>query len=485
LNWSPNGSEIYFDRYRAVPRGVYAISRFGGDERLVLEDAMAPEALPDGSLLVVRMNKDGISKLYHFWPESGRLETLDALFAGPVELCPPVRAFRDGKEAAFFGRTQEQDSADSLPHLYVIDLTSGKTRRLAPELDLRPRSSLSLFPIAMPPDDQSVYVDLGVGDLHRVIAIPRRGTGPIRTLLTLTSTPWFMDVDKDGSLYLDQGDYPLEVLRFSPSGGTPETLAGPLSASRTAMLQLPDGRVVFGSVAAGRSRLKAARPGAEPVPFLATKEEATGPACLLGGEEVAFLLGPPGHAVVAVATIASGRIVRRLEGIPADQVTDLAASPDGETLYYVASGTVWAISASGGQPRRITPGIAVAPDPNGRDLIVQLVEKEGIRLSRVPVSGGVGQPIPLQSAANVAETPIGASAVGKDGRVVLTIDTPDSWFYRAGVLDPRTGKIERIPLNFTGDVLGPGWLDDGRILSSAAPLRATLWRFHPVASRKE
>jgi hypothetical protein len=143
LNWSPDGSEIYFDRELSVPNGIYTVSRFGGNERLVLEDAMGPEVLPDGSLLVVRVNKDRTYQLHRFWPESGRLEPLDAFFAADMDLCPPVRAFHDGKEAVFFARTREQNTADALPHLYVLDLTLGKTRRLAPELDLRLPSSLA------------------------------------------------------------------------------------------------------------------------------------------------------------------------------------------------------------------------------------------------------------------------------------------------------------------------------------------------------
>jgi dipeptidyl aminopeptidase/acylaminoacyl peptidase len=486
LNWSPDGSEIYFDRELSVPNGIYTISRFGGNERLVLEDAMGPEVLPDGSLLVVRVNKDRTYQLHRFWPESGRLEPLDAFFAADMDLCPPVRVFHDGKEAVFFARTREQNTADALPHLYVLDLTSGKTRRLAPELDLGPPSSLGLFPIAVARDDHSVLVDLKAGDLHRVVSIPRNGSGPTRTLLSLTLSPWFMDVDKDGNLYLDQADRPIEVLRFAASGGTPELLAGSeVAAGGLVTLQLPDGRVVLDSVVAGRSRLLAARPGGEATPLIETKEETSGPACQVGEGEVAFLLGPHGRGVVAVASIADGRIVGRLEDVPGGEVTDLAASPDGKTLYYVASRVVWAIAAGGGQPRRIAPGDAVAADPNGTDLIVQLIEKEGIRLVRVAVSGGAEQPIPFQGPLRLAPVPIGPNAIGKDGRVLLSVATPDSWFYGAAILDPRGGKLERIPINFTGDLLSPGWLDDGRVLTSGWPLKATLWRFHPTASGKE
>ena len=478
LNWSLDGTEIYFDREYSAPHGIYTVSRFGGEERLILEDAMGPEVFPDGSLLVVRVNKERNFQLHRFWPESGRLEPLNGTVLDTA-VCPPVRPFRDGKEAAFFGKTLGQGERDALPHLYVIDLTSGKTRRLAPELEL---PAVYYFPIAVTSDDRSVLIELRDGDLNRVISIPRNGSGPIRTLLSLTLRPWFMDVGKDGSLYLDQQNPQLEILRFSPSGGTPEVLAGsetPYPGSQSTF-QIADGRVLLDSIVAGRSRLQLAKPGGDAAPFIATKEESSEPACQVGEGEVAFLLGPRSGAVVAVASIADGRIVRRLKGVEGSEVGDLAASPDGKTLYYVASRSVWAIPATDGQPRRIGPGDGVAADPNGNDLIVQIFEKEGVRLVRVPVSGGPEQPILFQSRLRQAPALIGPNAIGKDGRVLLTVTAADSWFYAAAILDPRRGKVDRIPLNFTGDLTGTVWQSDGRILSAGWPQKATLWRFRPV-----
>ena len=485
VNWSPDGSEVYFDREFSVPQGIYTVSRFGGDERLVLEDAMGPEALPDGSLVLVRVNKDQNFQLHRFWPDSGRLEPLDGILE-TIDLCPPVRVFRDGKEAVFFGRTLEQDKADSAPHLYALDLTSGKSRRLAPEVEFLPLSSTNLFPIAVASDDQSVLVAQRAGDLHSVISVPRHGAGAIRTVVSLTLPAWFMDVDKDGNLYLDQTDRPIEILRFSASGGAPEFLAGAENASMHGFITslMPDGRVLLPTVFAGRTRLLAAKPGGEATPLIETKEETSVPACRVGESEIAFVLGTHNDAVLAVASIADGRIERRLSGVPGNEVIDLAASPDGKTLYYVASRTVWAVPTSGGQPRRICPGDGVAADPNGKDLIVQIYEKESVRLLRVAASGGPGEQIPCRSTLRMAPVTLGPGAVWKDGRVVLSVAMADSWFYGVGILDPRNGKLERVPLSFTGDLLAPGWQDDGRILTSAWPLKISLWRFHPTERGK-
>ena len=485
LNWSLDGTEIYFDREFAVPRGIYTVSRFGGDQRLILEDAVGPEVLPDGSLVITRVNKERDLQLYRFWAESGRLEALNGYFSS-IDVCPPVRAFRDGKEAVFFGKTLGQVKTDPVSHLYVIDLTSGKARRLAPELDLVP-SAITFFPLAVPIDDQSVLIDSREGDLHRIVKVPRSGSAPVHTLLSLTAPPLFMDVGKDGALFLDQTVRPNDVLRFSALGGTPEILAGsetPLSGAY-ATFQIADGRVLLDSIVAGRSRLLLAKPGGDAVPLNATKEATSGPACRVGEGEVAFLLGPHDKAEVAVASIGDGRIVRRLKGVQGSDVRALVASPDGATLYYVASRTVWAIPTTDGQPRPIGPGDGVAVDTNGKDLIVQLFEKEGVRLVRVPASGGTEEPIPLQGALRLAPVNMGPNAIGKDGRALVSIATPDYWFYGAGILDLRNGKLDRIPLNFTGDLLGLGWQSDGRILSTGWPLKARLWRFRPVAREKK
>jgi hypothetical protein len=59
LCWSPDGSTIYFSRTLDVPMGVFSVPFLGGEERLVVENAAHPSALPDGSLLVARVNDRG------------------------------------------------------------------------------------------------------------------------------------------------------------------------------------------------------------------------------------------------------------------------------------------------------------------------------------------------------------------------------------------------------------------------------------------
>jgi eukaryotic-like serine/threonine-protein kinase len=156
-------------------------------------------------------------RIYNFWPDSQRLQPLPGWVS--IGTTTPLRAFPDGKQAVFNGMGSE---TDRLVHLYVIDIVTGKTRRLAPDLPER-RSSES-YPIATTADNAGVLVEVPAGDLHRLVFAPRDGKGAIQTVMTLTRPPWYLDAAKDGTLYLDQVDRPHEILRFPVNGGHPELL---------------------------------------------------------------------------------------------------------------------------------------------------------------------------------------------------------------------------------------------------------------------
>src|SRR5205814_5130509 len=100
---------------------------------------------------------------FHFWPDTGRLEALDALFPGSVGNNPTLRVFPDGREAVFAGTLSESPGAKGL---YAIDLTSGRSRPLTTTssgIGHQPPSAL-----AIRPDGQSVLFDLPAGNEHRI-----------------------------------------------------------------------------------------------------------------------------------------------------------------------------------------------------------------------------------------------------------------------------------------------------------------------------
>jgi hypothetical protein len=473
IAWSADGSKLYFDRVTSKPEGIYTVPSIGGDERLVLENALHPQVLRDGSLLVRQVDPDRREQAYHYWPETGRLQALSAWpFRGPVT---SVRVFPDGHEAVFFGAV----SGNGSDGLYALDLTSGRARPLAPQLPIR---ALETFPLAVTPDGHSVLIDLPSGNLHQIVAIPRSGSGPLQVLMTLTTAPRLMDAGPDGSLYLDQVERPLELLRFPVTGGTPEVVASSETFPPELMqpLELSDGRFLLPSLPSGHARLLIGKTGGNFFPLVDTSEETGPPAALLPNNEVAFRAGTGSDQTIVIASARQGRIIRRLQGLKGKYVTRLAASADGKTLFYTTSENVWAIPVSDGTPRKICAGDGVAIDPNGQDLIVNLNENAGVRLDRVPISGGPRQHIRVQADLLIGPFPLGGNGVRKDGKILVGVVPRDSWFLSLAILDPATGKLTRVPLNYTGDLLLSAWAGDGRILTMGQTIRAHLWRFRPI-----
>ncbi len=479
IGWSRDGTRLFFDRILGGPRGIFTVPVLGGEERIVLEDAMGPELLPDGSLLVTRINADRVYQLHHFWPETSRLEALPALLAASV-LYSAARVFPDGREAVFFGRPLEGTQAAD--HLYVVDLTSGRVRRIVPTVSISPPSWT--FPLAVTQDGGSVLFDLPAGNLHRIVAVPRDGSGQVRPIVTLTEQPLFLDIGPDGSLYVDQIDQPADLLRFAPASGALERIPLPsvsvsANTQSTLALPLPDGRVLLTGRIVGRDRVMVMAPGKDPVPFIATDEETTGPLAMVGKDTFVFVTGTAPTRTLALASVADGRITRRLTRVDAGAILGMAGSPDGTTIFYADSGTVWAVPAGDGEPRKIRGGNGVAVDPRGRDLLVSLNEPAGVRLIRMPIAGGSEQVVPLPSDLRLSPTALSSNAIGRDGRIAVRVTPIDTWFWPAVIFDPATGRVQRVPGGDRVDMLSAGWANDGRLVTLALSVRGSLWRFSP------
>jgi hypothetical protein len=461
--WSRDGTKIYFARRS----GLYSVPALGGDERLIVEQGLAPEPLPDGSLLVSRANAAGRAQLHRFWPDSGRLEPLDA------EVLPHIRAFKDGREAVFVGRPL---SVANAPYeLRVFDLTTGKSRILAPE------AKFGTAAVAIAPGGDSVLAVLHAGDLFQLSEIARDGKSPPRTLVTLTIPVWFLDASPsasgDGSIYLDQVYRPFDVLRFPTAGGIPEMV---VETSRgNSPIPLPDGRIVYEASVASRGTVMITRPGKNAVALIETEEETQGPLALAGKDLIALRIGKPGgykNKMVALVSLADGRVVRRLESTLGIAMGAMAASPDGKTIYYSSDATVWAVSAEGGAPRKIGSGENLAAHPNGKEVIATRDEGTRIGLYRIPVNGGAEQRIPFNTDLLLNPT-LSPAAIRGDGRIAITVLRPDSWWDEPGILDPATGKVERLNVPYSGDAGGPAWTADGRMISSGLLIQGSLWRF--------
>jgi hypothetical protein len=304
----------------------------------------------------------------------------------------------------------------------------------------------------------------------------------VRPIVTLTDRTLFLDLGPDGSLYVDQVDQPVNLLRFAPASGTLERIPLPsISAlpSFQSSLPLPDGRVLLTGRMVGRDRVLVMAPGTDPVPFVATDEEATGPLAMVGKDTFAFVIGTVPTRTLALASVADGRIARRLTRVDASGIQGMAGSSDGTTIFYVNAGTVWAVPADDGEPQQIRGGNSVAVDPRSQDLLITVNEPAGVRLIRMPMSGGAEQAVPLPGDLRLPSIQaLSGHAIGQDGRIVVRTAPLDSWFFSAAVFDPTTGRVQRIPGDQV-DMLSPGWANDGRLVTVAFGTQGNLWRFRP------
>jgi eukaryotic-like serine/threonine-protein kinase len=471
LGWSADGTRIYYDRFNDFPQGIFSVPVLGGDEKLVLENAMWPEPLPDGSLLAVRQVAGWKYQLFRFWPETGKLQ------AFPIEMSnflPAVRVFPDGSDAVVAGTLTEPGAASG-QHLYVIELRSGRVRRLPTGLD----DESTLGPLAVARDGKAVLVACPSGDLWRVVAVPTSGRPEPRFLFTLTSSVFAIDAGADGAVYVDQNDWPVELVRFAPAGGHVEKII-------TAQQYIPwnvalsDGRIVFEQTTGARSRLAILETGKSPVPLLNTSEETYGPITSAGVNEIACLIGRGARRAIIVAAISSGRIVRRIP-FTKGEISSLASSPDGKVLYCSANGTIWSVLTSSGELHRIRAGNGVAVDPRGQFLLVQVIEMPKSRLIRVPLNGSPEQEIPLKGPFHLTPYPISSGAISADSRLLAPLASPDSWAFPPGVVDLASGRMRRIPVDRLADYRTMAWAPDGQVIAGAAALEATIWKFQPDA----
>jgi hypothetical protein len=469
--WTRDGNKLLFDRVSDTPHGIFSIPPLGGEERLVLENAQSPEALPDGSLLFVRRNPERHLVIHRFWPEAGKIQPLGPAVT-PEGSGLLYRVFPDGRRAIFWGRLADAKGAEPR-RLHLLDLEKGTVSPFAPELPLSP-------PIAVGPDGRSVLAFLTAGDLQQLASVPESGE-EASLLFPVTERPGYLDSGQDGSLYVDTIDSAAELLRVTPAGGLPERIAttGGLFMSP---VELPGGGVLVPLQALGRRRLFVTGAAGELRPLLDISEQAMPPAAMVGDRHLAFLSGAAGQPpVITLASVPEGRVVRRLDASRGASPQSLAASPDGSTIFYVHSGFLHAISSEGGEARQLVPASAVAVDsrPPAPSLIVQLTDAGGVRLSRLPLAGGNPAPIPIVSSLRLAPSPLSPAAVGPDGRIAVAVAATEEASRGVALLDPSTGFLERVPVSFDGDLHYPAWSRDGALLAVGVSVRSSLWRFRP------
>jgi hypothetical protein len=178
-----------------------------------------------------------------------------------------------------------------------------------------------------------------------------------------------------------------------------------------------------------------------------------------------------------LASLKDGRVIQRFDA-PAAAATSIAPSPDGRSLFYGANGSIWSQPISGGAPRRVTDGTDVVFDRGGF-LYVKRTRRGSINLFRVPPNGGEGEQIELSNAYHLADVMFSPMSVDKAGRVLITVLSAHSFYYRPAVFDPANHALTVVPIAYDGDVSEPGWTPDGRIAAYASRYVSSLWRYRP------
>ena len=360
------------------------------------------------------------------------------------------------------------------PALYLLNAADNTLLQIGTDI----KEIASIEGIGINAADKSILAIVKRGDLREILSIPVNGQGRYHSLMSVTNEAYFVEIATDGSLFLDQIQRPLQVIRFNEQGQIGEAVATvPISSPGWShVLELPDGRILLTNFYGGRARLVAAKPNGEISAFVDSAEESRSPMAFAGPGRVAFVLGTPPAQTIAIASIADGRIVQRLPTTARGAIGSLSASPDGTAFFYTDEGYVWSI-APDSAPHKLGAGDRVAFDPHSHTLVVQLNEKDEAHLVRMPITGGTPEPIGTGGAVLPGASELGPNSVGSDGLIAIPVASKESWFFGPGILDPVSGTVRRIPVRSDMDVFALSWNQKNEIVVGSFPFRSTIWRF--------
>ena len=492
--WTLDSTRVFFDRSLGAPAGVYSASPLdrapeGAREIPAVAGAACPQVMADGSLLVVKRGPAGDHQLCRFIPGQAVRPV------GPrVEFergwTDPVRALHKANKVVFCGRVLDGKASPGR-RFHLLDLDTGELRTIGDE-DV----GVEFVPLAISWGDDYLYTVCGHDDTFHIARVPLAGRSAPEPLLTLTTSIYGLDVDPEGRLYVDQFQRPMVVLRFDPEadGHAPdaaipaERLTEPMLWRETATvalpLELPDGRLLMPTKAAGRDRLVSALLGKTRVPLFPDNPEETAlPAALVGKDRLAYTSGSGDGRRLRLASLEGGgaRVEPTDLGIQGRRPSSLASTPDGKTLYFARARRIYEVPADGSRPpREVEAGDAVAVEPRTGALLVQRFDGSGTRLYRLPMPAGRLQEVPIRPGAlRLAPVTLAGAAAHPDGRVLVTIASPDSCHWQTAVLGPG-GDLRALPVDFHGDVIPAAWSKGGKVLAMGFANSSDLWRFTPA-----
>jgi len=111
---------------------------------------------------------------------------------------------------------------------------------------------------------------------------------------------------------------------------------------------------------------------------------------------------------------------------------------------------------------------------------VKRTRAEHRALVRIPMAGGQAETLAIPPKYTLSEDPLSPAAVDASGRVLVEVDSADSWFERVAMIDPSRKTFEVIRTGFHGDVWMPGWESNGHIAAIGVRLDSSLWKYSPA-----
>jgi Tol biopolymer transport system component/DNA-binding winged helix-turn-helix (wHTH) protein len=318
--WSPDGQRIAFARRTPDGTAYYAVSAFGGAERLIFRGGQDPCAglawSPDGKTLVISemSEKSESSPLTAISIETGARRALTSPPRGSLADYYPTFS-PDGRWLAFIR------AGDAGTDIYVLPINGGPTRRVTFDKDWKEQ-------VVWTPDSRDIVFSAGAFS-NRLWRVSLRGGAPV----AITS-----------------GDQSASMPAIARNG---DRLAYVLAANSVRLwrIELND----HGMGIAGT-----------PKRLLASTRMQMDPHYSPDGKQITFLSDRSGSLQIWVS---------EAEGQNPTQVTSLEGdpgspnwSPDGLEIAFDSSpdgnSNIWVIRSDGGAPRRITTHRAENDSPS-------------------------------------------------------------------------------------------------------------------------
>src|SRR5205823_6006028 len=92
--------------------------------------------------------------------------------------------------------------------------------------------------------------------------------------------------------------------------------------------------------------------------------------------------------------------------------------------------------------------------------------KGTLSIFRIPIPAGDAEELPIPREYQVAYPALSPAAVDAHGRVLISVASNSSFYYKTAILDPVTKSFTIVPVTVDGDVSTAGWMPDGSILAN-------------------